>query len=187
MSGAVCLLGMLFFSATGITLNHAGAIPADPRVEERTIALPPALLDAVSPEALGEEPAALPEAVERHVSRQLGVSLTGRPVEWSEYDAYVSLPRPGGDAWLSLDRETGEVLYEETSRGAVSYLNDLHKGRNTGAGWRLFLDLFAVAAILFSLTGLWLLQISAKRRPSTWPLTAAGLAVPVMILLVFVH
>ena len=30
MSGAVCLIGMLLFAATGITLNHAGSLTAKP-------------------------------------------------------------------------------------------------------------------------------------------------------------
>ena len=39
MSGAVCLIGMLLFALTGITLNHAGQIPASPRTVERTMVL----------------------------------------------------------------------------------------------------------------------------------------------------
>ena len=71
---------------------------------------------------------------------------------------------------LAIDRETGLVEYE-TTRGAISYLNDLHKGRNTGLGWAIFLDVFSLATIFFCLTGLWLLQIHSGKRAITWPLT----------------
>ena len=48
ISSAVCLVGMLLFTATGITLNHAARIEAQPRVDNRTAQLPVPLL---SPEA----------------------------------------------------------------------------------------------------------------------------------------
>src|SRR3546814_1996679 len=51
-----------------------------------------------------------------------------------------------------------------TDRGWIAYLNDLHKGRHTGAAWSWFLDLFAVACLVFSLTGLVLLQMHAGQR-----------------------
>lgn len=39
MSGAICLVGMLLFAVTGITLNHAHEIEAAPKVEEREFVL----------------------------------------------------------------------------------------------------------------------------------------------------
>ncbi len=43
-----------------------------------------------------------------------------------------ALPRPGGDAWLSVERDSGAISYEITDRGWIAYLNDLHKGRKPG-------------------------------------------------------
>ena len=37
MSGAVCLVGMILFASTGITLNHAGILSAKPKVVEGEI------------------------------------------------------------------------------------------------------------------------------------------------------
>ena len=96
-------------------------------------------------------------------------------------------PRPGGDGWVSIDRTTGAIKAEVTDRGWVSYLNDLHKGRNAGSGWFWFIDAFAVACILFTLTGLLLLQLHARRRPATWPLVAAGFVVPAFIAILLIH
>lgn len=76
-----------------------------------------------------------------------------------------------------IDRETGAVEYESTSRGAVSYLNDLHKGRNAGPAWGWFLDLFAVACLVFCITGLFLLHLHARQRRMTWPLVGLGLMI----------
>jgi uncharacterized protein len=46
---------------------------------------------------------------------------------------------------------------------------------------------FAVASMIFCLSGLWLLQIHSGKRGSTWPLVAAGIGAPVVLLLLFVH
>ena len=96
----------------------------------------------------------------------------------------MSLPRPGGDAWLAIDLDTGEARYEQTDRGWIAYLNDLHKGRHTGTAWSWFLDLFAVACVVFCVTGLVLLQLhgrpaavdlAAGRRRAGGPATAGDL------------
>ncbi|MDX1292709.1 MAG: PepSY-associated TM helix domain-containing protein [Hyphomonas sp.] len=187
MSGALSLVGMMLFAATGITLNHARDLTATPKTVEGEIVLPKELTAQLDePVEAGAVPG-LPPAVTTYLKSETGLDTSGRPAEWSDLDVYVSLPRPGGDAWISIDRDSGEVLFEQTSRGAVAYLNDLHKGRNTGFAWSLFLDLFAVAAILFCASGLWLLQMHSARRPSTWPLTIAGFALPVLLLLLFTH
>ncbi len=115
------------------------------------------------------------------------IDAAGREAEWSGDEIYVSLPRPGGDAWVSLALDSGEVQYEKTTRGWVSYLNDLHKGRNTGRAWSLFLDVFAAACLIFSITGLFLLKLHAGGRMATWPLVGLGLVAPLLLALLFIH
>ena len=99
----------------------------------------------------------------------------------------MGFPRPGGDAWLSLDLDSGELLFEDSDRGWIAYLNDLHKGRHTSVAWSWFIDLTAVACLLFALTGLILLYRQASHRRTTWPLTTLGLLVPILILLLSMH
>lgn len=189
ISSAICLAAMLLFAVTGITLNHAGQIPAEPKVTERVIALPPELAAtiAVPDEAVADIEAPLPAELAAWLGKQIRTPLKGKPAEWSEFEIYLSLPRPGGDAWLAIDRETGEATHELTTRGAISYLNDLHKGRHTGAAWSWFIDIFSVASVIFCLTGLALLWVHSRRRPSTWPIIAAGVLLPVVIIVFFVH
>ncbi len=186
ISAAICLIGMLLFAVTGITLNHASKIEAKPVVSAVTKTLPPALLQQLkSNPPKGKGP--LPSAVVDWISNQISVQAAGREAEWSAQEIYVSLPKPGGDAWLSIDLGSGEARYERTDRGWVSYLNDLHKGRNTGAVWSLFLDVFAIACVVFCATGLVLLQLLANGRPSTWPLVALGLVIPALLAIFFIH
>lgn len=191
ISAAVSLIGMLLFSVTGITLNHAADIPSTPVVARSQARLPTPQLEAlqvVARHAVDEGDApALPEAAASWLAAALGVPLAGHAVEWSADEVYIPLPRPGGDAWISIDLASGDVERETTDRGAISYLNDLHKGRNTGFAWSVFIDVFAVACLLFSLSGLWLLQLHSKGRRLTWPLVGFGLLVPVVVALLFIH
>ncbi len=185
VSAAISLVAMFLFAITGITLNHAASIAATPTVTQGSAVLPPALLPT-----LGGSPAAdapLPAPVAEAVASATGIAVGGRAAEWSDGEVYIATPRPGGDAWVSIDRTNGKITSEITDRGWVSYLNDLHKGRNTGDAWFWFIDVFAGACILFTLTGLLLLQLHARHRPSTWPVVIAGLVLPVLIAVFLIH
>ncbi len=185
MSAAVSLVGMLLFAITGITLNHAASIGATPVVTDKAGTLPPPLRRLLTTPAAADAP--LPPPVAQAVARTVGLDPGGKPGEWSDADVYVALPRPGGDAWVSIDRASGAITSENTSRGWIAYLNDLHKGRNAGTAWSWFLDIFAGACILFTLTGLLLLQLHARHRRSTWPIVAAGVAIPFVLIILFIH
>lgn len=186
ISAAVSLAGMLLFAITGITLNHAADIPAQVRVTSVEAEVPTDLLAGWQPR--GEASPRLPEPVRRWLAREHGIRLRADVHgEWQDGDFYLPLPRPGGDAWLALEPETGALLYERSERGWVAYFNDLHKGRHTGAAWRWFIDVFALACAVFSVSGLLLLRRQAAGRPATWPLTGLGLLIPLLLMLLLVH
>ncbi len=186
ISGALTLTATLLFALTGFTLNHAADIEAKPAVVVKQSTLPSELLSELSASPkTGRSP--VPASVSAWASKELGITIAAKDAEWSEDEIYVSLPRPGGDAWLSVDRETGEARYELTSRGWIAYLNDLHKGRNTGQAWSLFIDVFALACAVFCVTGLLLLQLYAKGRPSTWPVVGLGFALPLLLAIFLIH
>lgn len=209
ISSALCLIGMLLFAATGITLNHASSIEATPTVVNRQAQLPPELLAALDLDAAAsargndvnakappaapasrhtqDHKAALPTPLRDWLGTTLGRRIDDRDAEWSRDEIYLSMPRPGGDAWVRIDRATGEVEYEDTDRGWISYLNDLHKGRHAGVAWSWFLDLFAVACLLFSITGLLILKFHAVSRPTTWPIVGLGFLIPALLALLFMH
>lgn len=186
ISAAVSLVAMLLFAVTGITLNHAGSITAEPVIEGRTGTLASALMPALRGAPAAAD-APLPAPVAAAVAAATGLDPAGRAAEWSDGEAYVALPRPGGDAWVSIDRTSGAITAEVTDRGWISYLNDLHKGRNAGDAWFWFIDLFAGACVIFTLSGLLLLQLHARHRPLTWPIVAAGLVIPAVIALFLIH
>lgn len=185
ISSAVCLIGMLLFTITGITLNHASSIEAKPQVTNQVAQLPAPLLATLGDRQDGNAP--LPTATADWLGDEFSISIGTRAAEWSEEEIYLSMPRPGADAWISIDRATGAVEFESTQRGWISYFNDLHKGRNAGAAWSWFLDVFAIATLVFCITGLFLLHLHAKQRRMTWPYVGLGLLIPLLIALLFIH
>lgn len=189
ISSALCLLGILLFSFTGITLNHAAQIEAHPQVTLRKAELPAALLEQARQFAAAHDDttAPLPDALQHWLDETQSLRVGNLAGEWSAEEFYLPLPRPGGDAWLRIDLGSGAMEYEITDRGWISWLNDLHKGRHTGAVWMWFIDIFAAACLIFSLTGLLILKFHAANRPSTWPIVSLGVLIPLLLALLFIH
>lgn len=189
ISSAMCLVGMMLFAITGITLNHAAQIEAKPTITRAQAVAPAAVLAELRSFAEANDGAKLPLTGKagEWAEGQWKIDVAGATAEWSADEVYVPLPRPGGDAWLRVALEDGAAEYELTDRGWVSWFNDLHKGRNTGKAWFWFIDLLAVACLVFCITGLLILKIHAQHRALTWPLVGFGLALPALIAILFIH
>ena len=186
ISAAISLLGIVAFAITGITLNHAGDIGAQSVVRSGRATLPAALQGELA-RVSDDSAHALPPRVSAWLDREFSTRSAGRTAEWSADEIYIAMARPGGDAWISIDRESGAAEFEDTWRGWVAYFNDLHKGRDSGPAWSWFIDVLAGACILFALTGFGLLWVKAQARPSTWPLIGLGVLVPVVLAIFFLH
>jgi hypothetical protein len=182
ISAAICLAALLLFCITGITLNHAAVIGADPKVTTRSATVPAALRPDLAPGRT-----AYTASLADWIRREFGVPLRDAVIEESDEEVYVSAPGPGRDAWVSIDRATGVARAEITERGWIAYFNDLHKGRNTGIVWTVFIDVVAAACVFFSLTGLVLLWIQARQRRATWPLVSLGVGALLALMIVFAH
>lgn len=184
VSAAVTLVGMLLFAITGITLNHAADISSEAQITSIEASLPAATLKRLR--ALPEGEVVLPAALLKHLQAQ-GVQLDAQQSgQWDGVEFYAAMPKPGRDAWIAIDTEFSEFIYERTDRGWVAYFNDLHKGRDSGTVWFWFIDIFALACVVFCVTGLVLLFRQGAHRPMTWPITALGALIPIVIMLAFI-
>src|SRR5688572_2462878 len=84
ISAALSLIGMILFAITGITLNHAADITAQPVVRERQAALPAPLLAQIQDAADDEAARApLPTEIAQWIDAELSVRSAGREAEWS--------------------------------------------------------------------------------------------------------
>lgn len=189
ISSAICLICMILFAITGITLNHPTLFEAEPEEKVVETVIPSEVLGPLQQQT--EAAVANDSFDELELSKGFiayldntiphDLSLLEEAPDWSEQEIYIQKPLPGGDVWMSVDIPSGELVYMHTDRGVIAWLNDLHKGRNTSLVWIWFIDIFAVATLIFCLTGLILLQLHSKNRPSTWYVTAAGIVIPGII------
>jgi uncharacterized protein len=153
---------VLFFSVTGLTLNHTawfyGGVAR--RVEGKGQVNPQWLhLDAPDP---AREVAKL-EVVE-HLRKTHGVRGALAEFRVDEQECMVTFKGPGYAADAFIDRESGRYTLTETYHGFIAVINDLHKGRDAGPVWSLVIDVSAVLMTVVSLTGLVLLFYLKLRR-----------------------
>lgn len=149
---------VLFFSATGLTLNHADKLSGHDRTSRST--------GIISPSAMhpGGEPDDL--AIAEQLRRDLNLRGTVTDTRNDPDQVSLSFKGAGYTADVFVERPSGRYQVIETRSGAVATLNDLHRGVVTGKAWSWVIDASAVLLVLVSLTGLVLLFFVYKRRVS---------------------
>ncbi|MEL6109880.1 MAG: PepSY-associated TM helix domain-containing protein [Planctomycetota bacterium] len=148
---------LMFFSFTGITLNHPTWFGASEQsIEDRAGNLATELL------AEPVEKLVIAETIRAEHS------LRGRVSEFEvdEYECFLVFKGPGYAADVFVDRESGKYTVSEITSGAMAVMNDLHKGRDSGAAWAVLIDVTAVLMMLLSLSGFGLLFYLKRRRVS---------------------
>ncbi|RJG47753.1 PepSY-associated TM helix domain-containing protein [Motilimonas pumila] len=162
-SSMCLLLAVAFFAITGITLNRASWFTGEPDIT---------LVEHTFPRQLFDEQWQLDQPqLMAYLQQQFAVSGQASSisvlldkVSESDIEGEVSLdfkgPGSNTSVFIELPSLHGEV--ETIDYGTVAWLNDLHKGRNTGPAWHWFIDLCAVIMLLFLVTGIFLLLPKKK-------------------------
>lgn len=152
------LTAILFFSLTGLTLNHPEWFPLGGASTSQA----EGSMDAAWLKTGGVDRLAVVELLRsRH-------GVRGAVADFREDDPELSVTfkGPGYSADAYIDRPTGRYSLTQTAHGLTAVINDLHKGRDTGAGWSVVIDLSALVMTVVSLTGLGLLFfLRLRRRP----------------------
>lgn len=153
---------LLFFALTGLTLNHAewtlGTRPSTHRMDGtlRIEWLKPGG-DAQSVDRL---------AIAEFLRQTHGVTGLVDDFRVEDDECSVAFKGPAFSADAVIQRKTGRYKLTVTREGWVALVNDLHKGRHTGAGWAWVIDVSAILLSLIAATGLWLLLYVRRRRAS---------------------
>lgn len=170
----IVFAGLLFFSVTGVTLNHARYFE-DGGEKRRDI-------EAQCPRDLCPEKGdVLKEPLVKWAKE--AAALHGTLGDFNADESAVSFvfKGPAYSADVMIERETGKTSIREERLGRIAWLDDLHKGRDSGSHWSLVIDVSAVVMALSALTGLWLLFYVRRRRRSGLIVTLIGLAVTAFI------
>ncbi|MBS1915740.1 MAG: PepSY-associated TM helix domain-containing protein [Bacteroidetes bacterium] len=160
---------VFFFAITGLTLNHA-----DKFVDQLHTSQEKGKLDINWVKTTDTLRIAKLEIVE-YLRKNNNITAALSDFRIDDSQIGVSFKGPGYAADAFINRETGEYDLTKTSAGFVGIINDLHKGRDTGSAWSLFIDICAILLALVSLTGILLLLFLKKRRLSGLIVAACGL------------
>jgi hypothetical protein len=181
------LAAVLFFSVTGITLNHpdwffGGAerqVQAEGDLDRKWLNVGTAAAGDGS-ESAGEpdrtKEVAKLEVVE-HLRKAHGIRGALADFRVDENECTVSFKGPGYAADAFIDRESGHYNLTQTLHGFVAVINDLHKGRDTGPVWSAVIDISALVLTIISLTGLTLIFFLKLRRGPGLVVSLVGAAV----------
>ncbi|AEV99582.1 peptidase [Niastella koreensis] len=171
---------VFFFAITGLTLNHADKFVNKVRTIEEKGKMNKLWVN--NPDTLK---IARLEIVE-YLRKNNSISAPVSDFRIDETQIGVSFKGPGYAADAFIDRETGNYDLTKTSAGFVGVINDLHKGRDTGAAWSTFIDICAILLTLVSFTGMLLLLFLKKRRASGLMVAVFGLLLGYFVYMIWI-
>ncbi len=151
---------VLFFSITGITLNHAEWF--DGKQVEKNIE--------------GKVPLAWVNSTDTSKIKKLEIvelirknyNIKGYVSDFliSDNECSVAFKGPGYSADVFINRQDGKFQLTEIKLGLAAVFNDLHKGRDSGSEWKWLIDVSAIFLTVVSLSGLVMLLFLKKKRLS---------------------
>ena len=164
---ALAFLILMFFSATGIVLNHPDWLGTPPE--------PQALSATIAPEKI---------AAARGDAAALGALVAGEmalPGVYSSGDvdsreALLRFEGVKGMSTVTLDMRSGKASAEIQRADTLTVLNDLHRGKNAGATWKAIIDISGVVILILSVIGYVLFFSMRFRIRTALALTAVSLA-----------
>lgn len=149
------LLAVIFFSVTGIMLNHEEWFGfAAPRIVNK---------EGTVPGAMTREPDKL--AIVETLRKDFAATGALDSFEIEEDRLTVIFKSPGRRTQATLQRTDGHTEVVLETHGFSGRIAELHRGTDAGIGWRWVIDGTAVVLLLTSLTGLMLWCLVPKWRP----------------------
>lgn len=149
---------VLFFSITGLTLNHADKFQGGVKTIQIKGKLDSSWVNL-------KDTLAIPRlTIVEYFRKNFPVKGAVSDFRIDDYQINLAFRAPGYEAAIFIDRTSGEFELTQTSAGWIGFINDLHKGRDTGSTWSWVIDISAVLMVLISLTGIILLVYIKRKR-----------------------
>jgi uncharacterized protein len=150
------LIVVLFFSITGITLNHPDWLFGTKEIrQEYTGTLPKNWYSSQTVNWL---------VVVEYLRANHDVKGKAIDMHSSQLEASLRFAAPGYTADGFIEVKTGAYSLNTSSQGFVAAMNDFHRGRNAGGVWAVLIDVAGWFLVLISATGLALLFYLKKIR-----------------------
>lgn len=164
---------MLFFTLTGITLNHRDWFDDSDKPSINSLSIPSQLSNS---ELWDTAPLDQAHLLRKWLGSEHAVYGNKVSYEWEAEERFlvIDIKRPGGYSIIEADISSGEIVVEQQKFGVIATANDLHMGRYSGSLWRGFIDFSAIMMLLFTLTGLWLVLPQKKKRHKLFAISLLG-------------
>ncbi len=171
---AFAFMALIFFSATGILLNH-------PEWFENYQPAEKAVAFSFTPSELAAFRSSKDQGRAMAEGARAKAPLPGAyaSADLDGGHALVRLEGPKGNTDLNVDLKTGAVQGKVSRANLLAIVQDLHRGKNSGAAWRFVIDATAYVVIALSLIG-YVLFFSLRFRLRT-SLILTGLSLLVLI------
>jgi hypothetical protein len=167
----VSLVAVLFFAATGVTLNHPDWLAAE-STRELQGTLPATWKTATGVDWL---------VVDEYLRTTQGVHGTVSDHSADNDQASITFKAPGYGADCFIKVADGTYRMTISYQGAIGVLNDLHRGRDAGRSWGWMIDAIGYFLVFLSLTGLGLLWYLKKVRLKGFATLVAGGALLIIL------
>jgi hypothetical protein len=139
---------LLFFSVTGITLNHPEWFSErKASINEKELIVDFSLIK--NPPLSSQQIVKVSDTIEQ----KLSISLTSAVIDSTENELFYNIKKAGKNTAISIDLVSGELFFEHTDYGWWALMNDLHKGRNTSIFWGWIIDITSALCIIFAISG----------------------------------
>lgn len=167
---------LIFFSVTGITLNHLDWVSTSSEPELYESQIPTRLIHNFTPPVT--------DSLLNWFATKHNLNVASN-IEWDEESLEVLLDYqyPAGFAYVVVDTDTGNYSIDYQKGSFWQIVNDLHKGRHAGTTWSWLIDISAFFMVFFSITGLIILWQNRPKRRVGIVLTLLGTITPYLLFL----
>jgi len=172
---AFAFLALMFFSVTGLLLDHPDWLAGRGQERESKLVVPAAALAQAHAQP---DPNA---ALAAWVAGQTPLVGAYRSGEVDDGQANLRFEGVKGSSTVAVDLQTGQADVTVEHATALTVIGDLHRGKNASVAWRAVIDITAVLVCALSLIGYVLFFSLRFRLRTSLILTAASLAVLVAV------
>lgn len=172
------LAAILFFSVTGLTLNHPDWFFEESITQLNGSVSTDWLNNGATPPADWDESdysyAIDKLPIAEHLRAEHSLCGTVSDFLAFEDECEVTFQGPGYAAVARINRQTGEYTVDVAANDFVTVINDLHKGRHSGSAWKWIIDVSAIIGVLVAITGFILIFFLKLHRTAGLVTAAIG-------------
>lgn len=180
------LLGLLLmFCVTGIVLNHPSWLENSYTDKDRTLINSPEIIQSLNDNSEQNWQTLVPKA-QALIEQQLPNLNQPKTITVDQEVVEILFDYQLPASYTLVVFNTDGITVEYRQSHWLSIMNDLHKGRHSGATWSWVIDVSAALIVLFAITGMIILFQNRKRRTAGLILTVLGLFTPFLIYWAFV-